>query len=327
MFTPTSKLFLPVAGVALFLAAVYKILSGDLLGSVLFLMVGAVAFVLGVMLSTVRENELAPVVAPDAPPPSVRPVAVAPLPGGGGWPVVAGVAVGLVMLGLIWHPLFTWAGVLVAMAAGAGWLARAASESTGREISLLPLGLPILGLATIASVMYFLSRILLAVSETASWVIALAVGVVLLGAASLAAVRPNISGRALASVLAIGSVLMVGGGAYAAAVGERHIEVHAEEHGGEAALVQVKAEGIAFKSDTITMKANEDVEIRFDNNDRDVQHNITSIGQDPTKPIFRGQLVSGVATATYKFHSPPPGEYKFQCDVHPTQMKGTVKVV
>lgn len=327
MFTPTSKLFLPVAGVALFLAALYKILSGDLLGSVLYLMVGAVAFVLGVMLSTVRENELAPVVAADAPPPSVRPVAVAPLPGGGGWPVGAGVAVGLVMLGLIWHPLFTWAGVLVAMAAAAGWLARAASETTGREISLLPLGLPVLGLATIASVMYFLSRILLAVSETASWVIALAVGVVLLGAASIAAVRPSISGRALASILAIGTVLMVGGGAYAAAVGERHIEVHAEEHGGEAALVQVKAEGIAFKSETITLKADEEVEIRFDNNDRDVQHNITIIGQDPTKPIFRGQLTTGVATATYRFHAPPAGEYKFQCDIHPAQMKGTVKVV
>ncbi len=327
MFTPTSKLFLPVAGVALFLGALYKIYSGDLLGSVLYLMVGAVAFVLGVMLSTVRENELAPVVAPDAPPPGVRPVAVAPLPGGGGWPVVAGVAFGLVMLGLIFHPLLTWAGVLVAMAAGAGWLARAASESTGREIGLLPLGLPVLGLATIASVMYFLSRILLAVSETASWVIALAVGVVLLGAASLAAVRPNISGRALASVLAIGSLLMVGGGMYAAAVGERHIEVHSEEHGGEAALVQVKAENVAFVSDTITLKANEEVEVRFDNNDRDVQHNITIIGQDPASPVFRGQLVSGVATATYKFHTPPAGEYKFQCDVHPAQMKGTVKVV
>ena len=65
----------------------------------------------------------------------------------------------------------------------------------------------------------------------------------------------------------------------------------------------------------------------FDNNDRDIQHNITIIGQDPTKPVFRGQLVTGVATATYKFHSPPAGEYKFQCDVHPAQMKGTVRVV
>src|SRR5829696_3871910 len=107
MLTPTSKVFLPVAGVALFLAAVYKTVSGDTLGAVLFLMVGAVALVLGVMLSSIRENEFAPVVAPTAPPPGVRPVAVAPLPGGGGWPVVGGVAFGLIMLGLIEHPLFT----------------------------------------------------------------------------------------------------------------------------------------------------------------------------------------------------------------------------
>jgi plastocyanin len=325
MFTQTSKLFLPVAGVALFLGAVYKIMSGDVFGGVLYLMVAAVAFLVGVMLSTVRENEYAPVVA-GAAPPVVRPVAVRPLPGGGGWSVVAGLSVALVMIGLIQHPLFTWVGVLLAVAAGAGWVARAASETTGRPISLMPIGMPVLGLATIASVMFFMSRVLLAVSETASWVIALLVGVVILGAASIAAVRPSISGRTLAAVLAIGSVVMVGGGVFAAAVGERHIEAHSEEHAGDAGLVQLGARDVTFEHDTITLKADVEVEIQFDNNDRDIQHNITIIGQDPTKPIFRGQLVTGVATATYKFHAPPAGEYKFQCDVHPTQMKGTVKV-
>jgi plastocyanin len=327
VFTQTSKLFLPVAGVSLFLGAVYKIMTGDLLGSVLYLMVGAVAFLLGVMLSTVRENEYAAVVAADAPPPAVRPVAVRPLPGGGGWPVAIGLSAALVMLGLIEHPLFTWAGVLVAFTAGAGWLARAASETTGRHISLLPLGLPVLGLATIASVMYFLSRILLAVSETASWVLALLVGMVILGIASIVAVRPSISGRTMAAILAIGSVFMVGGGLVAAAVGERHIEVHSEEHAGEAARVQLAAENIAFEHDTITLAADTEVEIEFDNNDREVQHNITILGQDPTRPVFRGQLVTGVATVTYTFHAPAAGEYRFQCDIHPTQMKGTVKVV
>ena len=326
MFTQTSKLFLPVAGAAAFLAAVYHIMTRDVMGGVLYLMLSAVAFVLGVMLSTVRENEYAPVVAGNAPP-VVRPVVVRPLPGGGGWPIAAGVSVGLVMIGLIEHPLFTWAGVLLALSAGAGWLARSASESTGRAISLLPLGLPVLGLATIASVMYFMSRVLLAVSETASWVIALLVGVVILGCASIAAVRPNITGRTLAAVLAIGSVVMVGGGIFAAAVGERHIEVHSEEHAGDAGLVQLAAKDVTFEHDTITLAADTEVELQFDNNDRDIQHNITILGQDPTKPIFRGQLVTGVATVTYTFHSPPAGEYKFQCDVHPGQMKGTVKVV
>ena len=327
MFTQTSKLFLPVAGVALVLSAVYKVMTGDVLGGALYLMLAVGAFALGVMLSTIRENEYAPLVTAGAPPPAVRPVHVRPLPGGGGWPVLLGVSGGLVMLGLIEHPLFTWAGVLLAFAGGAGWLARAASESTGRHISLLPIGLPVLGLATIASVMFFLSRVLLAVSETASWVIALLVGAVILAIASLAAVRPNITSRTLAAVLVIGTLFMVGGGIVAASVGEREIEVHHEEHAGDAARVQLAAENVAFEHDTITLAADTEVEIEFDNNDRDVQHNITILGADPTKPIFRGQLVTGVATATYTFHAPAKGEYKFQCDIHPAQMKGTVKVV
>ncbi len=326
MFTPTSKVFLPVAGAALLLAAVYKVITGDLLGGVLYLMVGVLAFLLGVMLSTVRENEMAPVVAPDAPPPAVRPVAVAPLPGGGGWPVLAAVALGLVVLGLIQHQGFTWAGLVVGLAGTAGWLARSAAESTGRQVNLLPLGLPVLGLFAIGSVMYFLSRILLAVTETTSWVIALAVAVVIMLVASFAAVRPNVSGRTLAGALAAGSALMIAGGLVAAAQGERHIEKHAEEHGGEAALVQLAAENTTFSRDEITLKADTEVEIRLDNNDRNVQHNITILGQDPSRPVFRGELVTGVATVTYKFHAPQAGEYSFQCDVHPGQMKGKVKV-
>lgn len=326
MFTPTSKVFLPVAGVALFLAAIYKIVTADTFGGILYLMVGTLAFLLGVMLSSVRENEMAPAVAPDAPPPDVRPVVAPPLPGGGGWPVLGGVALGLVLLGLILHPLFTWGGLLVALAAAGGWMARAASESTGRQISLLPIGLPVLGLFTIASVIFFLSRILLAVSETASWVIALLVAVVILGLASIAAVRPNVSGRTMAALLAIGSVLMIGGGLVAAALGEREIEHHAEEHAGEAAVVEIGAENLAFSRDQITLAADTEVEIRFDNNDRSVQHNISILGQDPSRPVFRGQLVTGVATVTYTFHAPGPGEYRFQCDVHPEQMQGTVRV-
>ena len=326
MLTPTSKLFLPLAGVALFLGAVYKILTADLLGGVLYLMAGAVAFLLGILLSTIRENEYAPVVAPDAPPPTVRPVVAPALPGGGGWPVLGAVSLGLIVFGFVQHAAFAYGGLLVGLAAAAGWMARAASETTGRRISLMPIGLPMTALFAIASVMFFLSRILLAVPETASWVIALVVAFFLMVGATTAALRPAISGRTLTAALAIGGMLMVGGGLVAAAKGERKIEEHSEEAVGETGLDQIKAENISFNKDTITLKADAEVELRFDNNDRDVQHNITIIGQDPATPVFRGQLVTGVATVTYKFHAPAAGEYKFQCDVHPAQMKGTVKV-
>lgn len=326
MLTPTSKVFLPVAGVALFLGAVYKIITADVLGGTLFLMLASVAFLLGVMLSTVRENEVAPVVAAGAPPPGVRAVAVAPVPGGGGWPAAGGVAVGLVLLGLIEHPLFTVAGALLGLVALAGWLARASSESTGRQISLLPVGLPVLGLFTVASLMFFLSRILLAVPKNGSTVIALFTALLIMFGATLAAVRPNISGRTLAAALALGGVLLVGGGIAAAAHGERKVEKKAEEGVGAGGLVQVKAANIAYAEQEITIKGNADVEIRFDNNDRGLQHNIDIAGADASKPIFRGDLVTGVATVTYKFKSPAPGTYNFHCDIHPDQMKGTVKV-
>lgn len=321
MLTPTSKVFLPASAVALLLGAIYKILTGDVLGGTLFLMVAAVAFVLGVMLSTVRENEYAPVLAPDAPPPGVRAVAVAPVPGGGGWPVFSGVGVCLIVLGFIVHPVITLAGVLVVIASGAGWLARAASESTGRPISLMPIGMPVMGLFAIGSVMFFISRILLTVPEKASTAIALTVAVIILGTASLIALRPNISSRTIVAALAIGGVLMVGGGVAAAARGERKIE----KPEAESNAVKVKAQNIAFQPQEIDLKADAEVEISFTNDDKGVQHDIKIFADDPDRPIFRGDLVTGVATVTYAFHSPPAGTYHFQCDVHPT-MKGTVKV-
>jgi plastocyanin len=323
MLTPTSKVFLPVSGVALLLGAIYKTLTGDVLGGTLFLMVGAVAFVLGVMLSTVRENEYTPALPADAPPPGVRAVAVAPVPGGGGWSAVAALSVGLVVLGVIVHPIITAAGVLIGLAAGAGWLARAASESTGRPISLMPIGMPVMGLVTIASVIFFLSRILLTVPKEASTVIAIAVGILILGTASLFAVRPNISSRAIVAALAIGAVVMVGGGVAAAARGERKPEERVGAGAGVA--VKVKAQNVSFLETNIAMKADTDVQIAFTNGDKGIQHNIHIFGADPSQSVFIGDLVTGVSTMTYSFHAPGPGTYNFQCDVHPT-MKGTVTV-
>ncbi|HEX3622210.1 MAG TPA: cupredoxin domain-containing protein [Acidimicrobiales bacterium] len=321
MLTPTSKVFLPVSGVALLFGAVYKILTGDVLGGTLFVMVAAVAFVLGVMLSTVRENEYAPAIPADAPPPGVRAVAVAPVPGGGGWSAVAAASIGLIVLGVIVHPIITAAGALVGLAAGVGWLARAASESTGRPISLMPVGMPVMGLVTIASVVFFMSRILLTVPKQASTVVALVVAVLILGTASLFALRPAISSRAIVAALAVGALVMVGGGVAAAAHGERKPE---ERVGGPAA-VKEKAQNISFAVTELTLKADSDVSISFTNADNGIQHNIDIFSGDPTQSLFKGALVTGVSTMTYTFHAPAAGTYSFQCDVHPT-MKGTVKV-
>jgi plastocyanin len=41
--------------------------------------------------------------------------------------------------------------------------------------------------------------------------------------------------------------------------------------------------------------------------------------------IFKGEIVTGVKTATYKVPALQPGQYPFLCTVHPT-MTGTATV-
>jgi plastocyanin len=42
--------------------------------------------------------------------------------------------------------------------------------------------------------------------------------------------------------------------------------------------------------------------------------------------VFRGDVITGPKTTNYSFSAPEAGTYYFHCDVHPTQMKGTVTV-
>jgi plastocyanin len=320
MLTQSSKVFLPVSVVAVLFGLAYRLWAGDLLGTTLFLMLGAVAFVLGVMIATVRENEVTPPTAADIAPPEVRPVAVAPVPGGAGWSLLGGLAVGLVTLGLVVSPVMVGAGVLVGLAAAAGWLARASGESTGRLPSLMPIGLPVVGLFAIGSLMFLISRILLAVPEKASTGIALAVAVTILGVASLFALRPSVSGRAMVAGLAVAGVLLTAGGIVAAAKGERKVEKHAAGEG----AIELSAKGLAFDKQDLALKADAETRIRFTNDDAPTPHNV-AIDSDGGQNLFRGELATDKTPVVYTFKAPAAGTYKFHCDVHPT-MKGTVTV-
>jgi plastocyanin len=286
-----------------------------------------------------------PVTVPDAPP-SLHPVAVAPPPGGGAWPVLGATSVALMLAGLVLGGAVSVAGLVLALATGVGWLARVSSEHTGRSVTLLPLALPVMGLFSIASLIFFMSRILLAVPEQASTAIALVVAISILGGASLVATRPSISGRALAVVLGAAGAVLVAAGLVAAAAGERR-----EERGGRVAqekesktgsptragaaatggagssgVVTVKAQGLAFAQPEIDLKAQSPVDIRFDNADEGTPHNIDiAATPDFANPVFRGELVTGKATADYRFTAPAPGTYLFRCDVHPN-MQGKVNV-
>jgi plastocyanin len=83
--------------------------------------------------------------------------------------------------------------------------------------------------------------------------------------------------------------------------------------------VPITAEGVAFDTDEITVKAGEEVTIEFTNNDS-VDHNVAVYETpDADQEIFSGETFSGPDTKTYPpFPAPDPGTYYFHCDVHPT---------
>jgi len=98
---------------------------------------------------------------------------------------------------------------------------------------------------------------------------------------------------------------------------------------GESATASIAAAGLEFDTATLTFPANAPVILTFDNQD-DVNttgpHNV-SIYTDDTlaESLFKGDLVNGPATVQYQVPALEPGDYYFQCDVHPT-MTGSVSV-
>lgn len=320
VLTQPSRIFLPVSGAALLLGLAYGAFTGDWLGISIYLLLSSVAGMAGVAVASFRVNEIPERIGPGADPPRLHEVPDAPLPTGGSWPFAAALAVTLLLLGFVVGPLPAYFGIGLGLATIAGWLARVSADTTGREINLLPVGIPVLGLFFIGALMFFMSRILLAVSEMASTWIALAVAIVILGTATLLALRPAVSARTAAVILGVAGVLMIAGGLVAAAAGERTIEHHGGgEEGHGAGAVEMVADAIAFDVNEVHLPANAEAEVVLKNDDQGIPHNVSFYaGADATAPpVFKGDIVAGPAEITYHFATPGPGELFFQCDVHP----------
>ncbi len=153
---------------------------------------------------------------------------------------------------------------------------------------------------------------MLAVSETASWVLAFVVAAVVLTVLTLMATRRP-SARVLVGVAAaaLAGTLVAGGAG--AAIGERDFPHH--EHTTPVAVVTAK--DLAFDRKVIGLPATSEVEIEFINLDVGTLHNVAIYTQgDPGTPIFNGAPTSR-GEITYELHSPPAGTYRYVCDFHP----------
>ena len=99
--------------------------------------------------------------------------------------------------------------------------------------------------------------------------------------------------------------------------------------GGGLVTVDLMAKNIQFNRSSITVPAGSQVTIEFDNEDAGIPHNFAVYtSSSATTTIFKGTIITGIATTTYTFTAPTtPGTYYFRCDVHPNMMYGSFIVL
>ncbi len=180
-----------------------------------------------------------------------------------------------------------------------------------------PLVMPVTILGVILLFGMSLSRILLAVSETMSVLIAVLVATYALVAAFVVERNRNISAPALAVGLTLGLLGLVGAGALAASAGIRELHEEGEGGEGEAVVTEVPAGALAWVVTGTELVYNEappsgtagEVTLALDNQ-AGLPHNVVFEG-------FQGEQVlvdatSGVDAATLEV---PAGTYTYYCSI------------
>jgi plastocyanin len=194
-----------------------------------------------------------------------------------------------------------------------------------RERLLFPILLPLGIMLLIAAVLFGFSRILLSVRPHAATATALIVAFSVVVFAALAAGRAQVRFSTVAAMGgAVAGVAMLAGGI--ALLAFAPVEEHPSGPSGPVTAVQLVAKNIQFVQQKLIVPASEPFAIDFQNDDPQTQHNVQIFdNKDFTgSPLFSGDLVTGVAKATYKVGALDPGTYYFHCEVHPT-MTGTIQ--
>lgn len=190
-----------------------------------------------------------------------------------------------------------------------------------RDRALLPVLIPIGAIVVTEIVVFSMSRVLLTAGEQGAVVIALGVALSILVGATVIASSRRMRTSSIAGLLSVGLLVTVAAGAVAMQRGS------AIEH--EAAAnrptLDVSAEDLQFDTDTLELSSGGTV-IEFNN--ADVQpHNIAVYPTEASlnDPLFKGDIIQAGQKFSYEVPDIRPGEYYFQCDVHPT-MNGKATV-
>jgi plastocyanin len=319
-----AKVFTALTTVALIAAVGYGVVVGDRAGAdLLAVLAGGFAVVAAVVALAVTNDTPKPVAA-DAPAPEKRNAYTATdAPAASAWPFVAGVVAAAIALGAAAGSSWLAVAMAAALIPATGWLAqtwRAHPSFSPRvrervvERLLAPIAMPVLCTLGALFIAAMVSRVLLAVSTTASWVIALVLAAGLLAALWYISTRPRLQPSALVGLAVVTVLGMTAAGAIGARAGEREFHPHEPEH----PVAHLEAEETQFSLDKLTFPANEIIEIKFRNHDAEYHNVAFYTSTEPgAKPIWAGKPVPH-DNIDYKTTTPDAGTYAFVCDFHPT---------
>jgi plastocyanin len=202
------------------------------------------------------------------------------------------------------------------------------SDRGERQSLLLPILIPVGGLAVIVVVLFTLSRVLLSLKPSAATAVALVAAAGIMAVATFVAGRKHVSGAALGGFVgAVAGITMFAGGLAIAVIGPPEGEGPPPFHATLAAPEGAIQSG--FSTDALTVEANVPIELEFDNEDPGVGHNVQIFdGADDSAPsLFNGPPITGPDTIPYRIPPLAPGDYFFHCRLHPgTAMEGTITV-
>jgi hypothetical protein len=231
---------------------------GDHLGYSILIGLAATAFAVGTLTAVLID--LLPRTARSADDATIEEAPANPAP----WPVVGAFGAGVLAIGAVSSSVLFIAGAVVLAVTLLEWVVQSwADQATGdaevnasiRSRLMSPIEVPVTGVLIIAFVVLGLSRVLLAVSKDGSAILAIVVGVVVLGIAVLIGTG-KLNTNVISGLLLVGAVAVLAGGIVGAAVGERDFEEHhaEEEHseesdegegGGEPFEVNDPGDGVA----------------------------------------------------------------------------------
>ncbi|MEY3801863.1 MAG: hypothetical protein RLZZ51_145 [Actinomycetota bacterium] len=155
------------------------------------------------------------------------------------WPLVTGIGVVFLALGLVISSLVFFVGIVILLAALAEWMVQSWSERASKDANynasarkrlLNPIEFPVLAALGLGIVIFSFSRIMLTVDKSVGAVLFIVAGALVLIAGTLFAIKPNMRRSLGAAVCVLGALGIVAGGVVSAVSGEREdLELAAAE--------------------------------------------------------------------------------------------------